>query len=74
MISAVLALLIFLALLGINAFYIRPNRKIRHYARLFEAKGFKVFKVPFRFLGAPVFNSYDENRFNGDRDALRIVK
>ena len=47
--------------------YLRPKREYERIIRMFESKGFKVEKIPFKFLGAPVYEGWEKNlRLYGD--------
>jgi hypothetical protein len=37
-------------------FYYQPYSVIKHYVKVFRAKGYKVYKFPFHFMGVPLFD------------------
>ena len=51
---------------------IRPKAKLSNIARQFEAKGYKVFKIPYKCMAAPVFDHYNEGKNTDDPDGSMI--
>ena len=53
-------------------FVIKPRRDLDNYARLFEQRGFKVFKYPFKFMQAPGVDFWQQKQTGND--VLSIMK
>ena len=71
----VYSLLLIALVLGyvLYRFYFWPRRVKKHYVKLFRSMGYKVYELPFSFMGAPLFEQMSRD-FKNHQDAIYSLK
>jgi len=58
MLLAVAILALFLVAYFVNKYYIKPLKLRKHYLSTFKKLGYKVYELPFKPFGAPIYESH----------------